>query len=327
MTGLALLFISSLFLAVTAVQQSYVKVSGVVSSHANKESTARSKLDCVISSCSGPARCIVSFHSRSGLCIASPLPRLLPLSWLKQCGLLTVTLDPLWSSYISNMPEATWERPSGLWLMDSAFRGCNLGAKGRQLDSSDVGVGWSSVGPRGETWGLKYARLNKTSQPVIQVLHGGTYLLNFIQPFTVMLWLRNDDVDDQLVILDGRYDPAPIKFATRFWFFNSRNQDMLLFCRDYCTYTTKNAMGRLWWRHVAFVFEGGQNFKVYQNGTLLPVFKFRKDNNPSEVKQLHVGFHHQNYPNYNFRGAMACISMFEKPLDVNEIRAIMNECP
>lgn len=157
------------------------QIDGVISdSFVQQNISARSAIDCFVSSCDCFSRCILSFHHGSGVCLSTPLSAL-PLDWMRQCDLLTTSKDSAWSSYVPNEileHGIKWKRPSGLWLLDKAFRGCNLGSKGRLLDASNVRETWTVAGPRTSSH-AKYMRFDASFYPVIQILHGNKSLINF----------------------------------------------------------------------------------------------------------------------------------------------------
>lgn len=164
------------------IECQFAKLEKMVVENRTKETRAHSELDCLLSSCSCTSPCIASFHEETGVCRWLPTPSLkIPIPFDILQRYLSFVPDKSWSSFISRATltnSTLWDQPSGLWLMDSVFRGYNLGSKGRRLDCSDKGVVWNDVGPRGSMSGMKFTRLSKASRPVIQNLHDGQYLLN-----------------------------------------------------------------------------------------------------------------------------------------------------
>lgn len=303
-----------------------LQVEGVLNKNAvHRNFTARSKLDCVKSSCDCFTRCVVSFHRLSNVCISAPLSPL-PLDWMQQCKLLTATEDPSWSSAISSAAitkSSTWERPKGLWLMDSVFRGCNLGTGGQKLDSSDVRVTWTRVGPRGDGSDLRYSRLDKNTRPVIQIKHGSSFLLNASQSLTVLVWVKTDNVKTAMPILEGR---KKTNYTTLFWFFPSDQRDQVQMAHFKAVESTVNSQGREFWRHLVFRYHHPtSDYKMYLNGTLWPEkFRFQPPITSWQPEKFQIGFRE---PSFFFHGSMACIIFFEKALSNDEIQSVKNTCP
>ena len=245
---------------------------------------------------------------------------------MQQCDLLTTTEDLSWSSSISReaiTKNSSWEQPSGLWLMDSVFRGCNLGFKGRKLDSSDFRVTWTVEGPRGGSLGLRYARLDTNTRPVITIKHGNSSLLNMTQSFTVMMWVKTDDVTARMPILEGREGSH---YSTLFCFFPSRNLDQVQLAHSKAINTHYNSQGKLFWRHLVFRYMQPSDYKIYLNGTLWPIHQeFIPNINSVQPEKFQIGYRHRG--SFFFRGSMACVSIYEKALSSVEFQTVKNACP
>lgn len=288
-----------------------------------KESTARSQLECIIQSCDCRWRCIASFHAQSGVCLAALVSRL-PLDWMKQC-LLTSDNDNSWSTYISKEAlSASVGRPNGLWLLDNLFRGCNLGSKGRLFDSSETGVTWNATGPSGIAGPEKFARLNAPSRLEIEVNQGGQLLLDFTQRFTMLVWVKTEDVAKVMPIIQGS---AGANDKIQFWFYPSSNQDQILLGQKKTFLSTINGQGRLHWRHLAALVDVN-TYAAFLNGSSwqLPTPNSHGRHGMPEI--LGLGYPPQSPPNAKyFQGSMACAAVFERVLSSEEIRSFMNFCP
>ena len=293
-----------------------------------KKSTARSKLECVIQSCDCRWRCIASFHARTGVCLAASISRL-PLDWMKQCGLLTSDDDNSWSTYISRealTTNASVGRPSGLWLLDNLFRGCNLGSKGRSLDFSETNVTWNVAGPSGIVGPEKFARLSAASRPKIVTYQGGQFLLDFSQRFTMLVWVKTDDVVQEMPIIQG---DAGNNSVLVFWFYPSKNQDQIYLFHKATYYSDIIAQGRLHWRHLS-VRKDGDTYAIFVNGSSYR-FPYREEGTNGSPEVLGLGFAPQSSRRHHassfYQGSMACVAIFERALSSGEIKSFMDFCP
>ena len=153
-------------------------IDGVIKGHlSHSNTTARSLLDCSISSCGCNPRCVGSFNKKSGACVTATLSAA-PLAWTK-AFLFSNTSDKDWVSFAPVASFISLPIAVGLWLMDNSFRGRNLGSTGQRLDSSDTGLAWTTEGPLGSSSPLKYAYFGGSATPQIQVSHSGRFLLDY----------------------------------------------------------------------------------------------------------------------------------------------------
>lgn len=284
---------------------------------------AHSEMECVMTTCDCSTRCIASFYRPSGTCLSATITSL-PLEWLKQCDLLIDASDGSWATYISSqaLTSEASERPSALWLLDDMFRGCNLGSKGRQLDCSETGVTWDAVGPLGKASRQRFARLDNNSRPVIEVSHEGQFLLNFNQSFTMMVWVKTDDVPPlKSPILDGI---SKGNQSLQMWFWPGANQSQIFVGHVRSFSSEIKAEGRLQWRHLSLVY--ANDYKLFLNASKWEILSKYHAAKAAQPDILTVGFRFNDRLNY-YQGSMACIAIFERALQIEKIESFMNYCP
>ena len=241
-------------------------IDGVINgARSHKNSTAQDVLDCA-RQCGCNARCVGSFIKKTGACMTATLSEA-PLSWTKHF-LFRNNSDKDWVSFAptASLIAPSLPTPAGLWMMDSSFRGRNLGSKGHRLDSSDTGLVWISEGPLGSRSDLKYARFNGGEKPQIQVRYSDSLLLDFTKPFTIALWVKTDDRNAIEPLLDG-WNSDKNDYAAHIWFNPSTDLDQILGHANHLFTTTKNGSNKLLWRHIAAVYEGGDKYFCYLNAT------------------------------------------------------------
>lgn len=79
------------------------------------------------------------------------------------------------------------------------------------------------------------------------------------------------------------------------------------------------------WRHIAFIYEGGDHYSFYLNATVWPILVKKN----FELKQLNPDIIFIGYYSGSelFKGSMACISIFERALSQEELQTLMLTCP
>ena len=165
---------------------SYQKIPGAMKESLRISSfTAESEIDCVMTSCGCDSFCAVSFHPSSKLCWKTLFAAILDLSQF----VMVADSDP-WITYLLSGPV---DPPSGLWPFDDIAKGRNLGKKGSQLDYTVSGLVWNWVGPRGDTE-RKYPTYIGPGYPIMQILHGSSYALDFSKQFIISVWVKTKDV-------------------------------------------------------------------------------------------------------------------------------------
>lgn len=276
---------------------------------------ARSDTDCVRSSCGCQPLCAASFNPVTKQCWKALFGSLLdPHQFV-----LVNRSDP-WVTFIITIPE---EPPSALWLFDDVNKGSNLGTKGGPLNMSIDGLVWNTVGPRGTASVRKYPRYVGPGIPSIQLEHSGSYALTFTGPYTVTFWVKTDNVDATIPVLEA----YPIG-AIDLWFYPSNQRDQLCLSPAYPNHvykTVRNATDNDKWRHVALVYRAVGAVRFYLNGS---VWQHTATTTSSEVKQptklclfKHCG------TQKSLKGSMACLAIFDKALTQKEVLFVMKACP
>ena len=286
--------------------------------------TALSELDCLMSSCECSMECVITFHRESGICL-SALISPMPLEWMKEC-LFIASNDSSWTSITrieAVQRNVTWNRPSGLWMLDNVLRGCNLGSHGHLLDSSETGIAWSVIGPRGSGSNLRYARLGSSTRPKVQILHGGSVVLDFLKPISLLLWLKTDSVTAFMPIIEGRSSLASNGESAHIWFAtNVLNQIWYRSVKG--TKSTVNNQDRNNWRHMAFIYLGSNQYETYLNAQLWPEQTVLSGMTVPQPTVIQFGYRE---PSFFFQGSMACIAIYEKAMTASEIKSVMTSCP
>ena len=290
----------------------------------DKRSKTDSLIDCLSVSCNCDVRCIASYNPETGLCLSVSIAAV-PLDWMKDCDFLVADTGG-WVTYISVHPETSLERPSAFWMMDDLCRGRNLGSKGSQLDSSVAGVPWSVVGPlHGVSSSRRFARLNASTRPEIQVRHDGNYVLDFTRPFTIALWVKSDDVISRMPLVDG-WNSDAAKYAMHFWFFSSKSQDQVYIWHSLRSFSKVNNAGRLGWRHIIATSNDRTHTKFFLNGTVWPLDRNIVGSlqrvNPDKIL---IGRRVNDNSNI-FKGGVGCVVILERAISDEEAGKLMNMC-
>lgn len=305
----------------------YSTIPGVLKAeYTHKNIEARSRMDCIRSSCVCNSRCAGSFNRKTGKCLSTTLSAV-PLSWTKD-RLFNDTGDNVWVSFVPRNSILSLPIPDGLWVMDGSFQGRNLGSKGSKLDMPVNNLTWSSVGPLGYSSSLKYARGFTAARPQIQNQHSGNFLLDFGNTFSLAMWVKTDNVIDYAVLLEG-WNSDEKKWAWSLYMWPSKNLDQICLSTNVEVHSTLNETNKLNWRHIVAINEGAGHYSFYLNGTKWPT-SFTKSIDYMSSKRtpdvIRAG-HHPERKHYRFKGSIACIAIFERTLTATEVRQYMTSCP
>lgn len=248
---------------------------------------AHDAIDCGRRACGCPTTpCVFSLHS-SGRCVSRPAPNI-PLDWIR-APLPWMTQRNGWVSFVSDA------RPRALWPFNSVYGGSNLGSLGQQFRIDSIkNVVWTDAGPLGVSAG-KFARLDDTTNPRIVAQHLGKKLLELAKPFTIMMWVKIDNKEAQMPLLEA-YEKNVISF--HIWFYPSSTQNQLRLYqsanKNHVVRSTLDNTDRLRWRHLAVIHHNELNYSFYLNGNKWPIsFKTIQSTSISishEVETINVGF-------------------------------------
>lgn len=306
----------------------YSTIPGVLKAiYSHKNIEARSRMDCIRSSCVCNSRCAASFNKKTGKCLSTTLSAV-PLSWTKD-RLFDGTEENVWVSFVPGNSIFSLPIPDGLWVMDGSFQGQNLGSKGSKLDMSVNKLTWGSVGPLGYSSSLKYARGFTAARPQIQNRHGSNFLLDFGNSFSLAMWVKADNFIDYAVLLDG-WNSDEKKWSVSLYMWPSKNLDQITLSTNVEARSTLNETNKLNWRHIAAIKEGTGHYSLYLNGTKWPIL-FNKPIGYMSSRRtpdvIRVGHYPETDYKFYFKGSIACIAIFERALTVTEVRQYMASCP
>lgn len=269
-----------------------------------------------MSLCRCQFNCMASFHYETKRCRAVEVGG--PLAWIRSFLTLNVS-ESGWTTLLSNA-ETSLERPSGLWLLDNAFMGRNLGTKGSAFDlQKSSRVLFRDAGPR-QGSRLLYSKFSSVAgYPIIPVLQSGKLLLNYTKSFTWSFWIKTGNAISFVSILEGKnFAKSGYAYSIKFY---SHHRQLYMFGKELVR-TAVNATGRLDWRHVAVV-QNGSDYEFYLNGYPWPILS-KRNYAPALPDEILLG-HRTN--SHRLSGNMACLTMFERALNLTEIRELMRVCP
>ena len=329
----ALVSFTSVFLCAIAscsalsLECHFLRMDGVLSEALTKKNTtAKSEFDCVVSTCTCAERCLVSFNPKTGVCRSALLSSALPLNWTLACFFEATNATSPWSSFMSvtSVGGASWERPSALWVLDDRVRGCNVGSRGRLLNSAMMGFQWSVGGPRSS--GSKFPLFSTSARAEIEVLHDGKYLLNFTQSFSIMFWMRaRHGSPPRRVIVHGIAAPSD-RMSMQIGF--NEYSDRIVYNHRTKGVTSGLEASSSYWRHFALTYNG-TDYVTYRNGSVWrqDIIRATSYSAGPQPDKIYIGFTRRGTDAQRYDGSLACLAVFERSLMASEIARVMNSCP
>lgn len=320
-----LLLLLRLLAAAADDQQSFsfTQLEGAIRVEVSEVSiTADSLLGCLIRTCAGLDRCVVSFNVNTGACRVVN-SRVQLLSW-SRTEVLDINADDknAWHTFapIAITQADALPHPLGLWLLDSTTRGSNLGSRGHALNFTETGIKWNAEGPRRLSTGLTYARLDGYHRGFITNRINGSFALHFTKAFTVGFWVRTDNRAAFLPIINGQTNSVDVAYI---WFRPSYYFDQITFYGKETVVSSRESRDKLFWRHMAVVYDG-INYSLYLNATAWEVSsKAANSRQNVDPETILLGYR----PGYVLIGAMACLSFFDEALTLEQVRTLMQICP
>lgn len=279
-----------------------------------KKSVKKSRIDCIAWCCMENSGCISFFDPATQLCTQTALhPNL--LRWMNNHLPHT---DNVTKAYLTSDVEP----PSLLCMLDNILKGKNIGSKGSQLECQLKNPSWVSNGPRNIVSNIQYAADKGSSSGTIV----GVPSLNLTQAFTFAVWMKVADVSVKhpIPILEGRPNGC-----LDWWFWPSYGYDQMLLSLSYTTtnwvdyhsVSKLNRTRRAFWRHLAVTFERIDNFHFYMDGWPIGVLRRKlADQKVSQPDTIELF-------SFSFRGSIACVTIYERVLTVEEVRTLMDTCP
>ena len=224
-------------------------------------------------------------------------------------------------------PSSNHTHPVAAYVLDSMFRGLNLGTGGRRLKMEflqfnfttrtykDKNASFDSTGPRGEADDT-FVRFSYTDLGQITNLPNETFVLDTCEPFSIIAWVKMTIKKGYLLAR-----PYPVVF--------------LIITQSKSGAQLKLTGGKHWvkinlpnisfstWQHIAITFNGADDYLLYVNGTAFPNLS-KKHRHPdcspyNRVYPLYVGPW--------FEGSVACLLLFHRNVTQQEVNNWRDTCP
>lgn len=289
----------------------------------HRSSQANSAFQCLIWSCGCHSRCIASFHEGTGVCRSISLGNL-PYQWLKSCPTFATNDSSEWTTFLADSSAEEYTRPAGLWVLDNAFRACNLGRTGQTVTLREGGLKYLDPGP-GQATGARFARFHKNIYPLIRHKLQGSSIFNFNKPFVIALWVRMSvhQTPKALSLLNGWNDKA---FRSSIVLTMERKKKDAFYFNHYRELEASLEKSTSW-RHISWMFFGKKMYFFSADGKFVDLTQsVESDVDPIQPTDFFIGYI-WGKEDFRFFGNMACISIYER-IDRNEsFDKIRKSCP
>ena len=220
--------------------------------------------------------------------------------------------------------------PSGLWLFDNESKGKNFGTKGPKMDMSVDGLTWTMSGPRGTASAFQYPTKDLTDKskiPKMPLKDNGALLIDFSKPYTIAVWIKT--------IVTGSYRAEVLEGYPQgsldLWFWPSYDLDQIelgpYHHKGQIYRTMKNGNGASEWRHIAVSYESVSKVQMYLNGSSWALETSASGSRTVYQPDYFCLWQQCGRANQGLRGSMACLTIYERALSQNEVRAVMDACP